>query len=69
MLGKELKFIMWVVDTTRMSVELLFTIFMGSMVFNNFMCKLLTLHMSMVLLSFVSACAVLTYKFNDLMWW
>ena len=69
LLGNELKFKMWVVNTIRMSVEFLFTVFMGSMIFNNFMCMLLTLYMAMVLLSFVSASAVLTYKFNDLMWW
>ena len=51
---------MWVVNTIRMAVEFLLTVFMGSMIFNNFMCMLLTLYMAMVLLSFVSASAVLT---------
>ena len=35
-------------------------------IFRNLMCMLLTLHMSMVLLSLVSACDVLIYKFSDL---
>ena len=56
-------------DTTRMSADSLFTVYMGSMRFNNFMGISLTLHMSLVLLSFVSAFAVLTYEFKDLIWW
>ena len=57
LLGNELKFKMWVVNTIRMAVEFLLTVFMGSMIFNNFMCMTLA-----YVNCFTFVCAVLTYN-------